>query len=136
MNTTLMVLGGSAVALSFGFWIAERKARRAHEAWCATAARADGVVSRLGLRGHYSRNPPTDEDRNWYIPVVRFRAADGAEYEFDAEGTRAKVGARVRVAYEPALPSNARALERPGRMGCAAILLAAGLALLITGLVR
>ena len=87
------------------------------------------MVSRVGQRDHLSRNKPTDSDSITTVPVVRFKAANGVEYEFDAPGAPLKVGTPVAVAYDPALPSSARTLVRTRRIGCAAILLIAALVL-------
>lgn len=133
----LVSAGVAACATSFAFWRMERKNIRAHEAWCAAAAKTDGVVSRTARRGaELSRNEPTDDDAIALVPIVRFTAANGVEYEFDAPGAPRDANARVQVAYDPALPSSARMVERQGKPGCTVLLLIAGVCLIAAGILR
>jgi hypothetical protein len=115
-------------------WWRERKAHREHVAWCAAATKVEGAVSRLGTRDHLSRNKPTDDDNISIVPVVRFRAANNVDYEIDCRDAPRTIGAPVAVAYDPALPSSARAVARVPRIGCAAIALLIGVALAVWGL--
>ena len=121
-----------------GFWVAEVREQRSHLKKMATAARARGVVSRIAIRGWLSKNEPTEMDLNdaekvSKVPVVRFRAHDGAEYEFDAPDAPMTIGSEVDVAYDPEIPSSAQLPVRQRKPGCAIILLALGLALIIYG---
>lgn len=76
-------------------------------------------------------------DRNVSIvPVVRFRAADGIEYEIDAPDAPAKIGSVVQVAYESMQPSGARAISRTPKIGCAILLFVVGVALIAIGINR
>ena len=115
-DTSLIAVGATACALSEVFgWIA-LKVQREHRRFCARATRADGVVSRLGQR----RDQGLSEDavgnptgtRYITVPVVRFRAANGTDYEIDAPEAPMTVGAAVQVAYDPAQPSGGRAVDR------------------------
>jgi hypothetical protein len=95
------------------------------------------VVSRIGRRGWYSRNEPTGDDDNVStVPVVRFRAANGVEYEFDADDAPSRVGAAVPVAYDPALPSTARIEVQRRKLGCVMFALVVGLMLIPWGVAR
>lgn len=142
-DASLVTIGASASALSAFFWWKARKAQREHQAWCATKSKADGVVSRVGNRGHLSRNAPTESSVSFSddsltqgaraVAVVRFTASNGVDYEIDAPDVALKVGTRVPVAYDPALPSDGRAIEYTPKIGCAVILLLAGVGLLIAG---
>lgn len=113
----------------------------AHARWCASRTRTDGVVSRVVERrvnGSFSEDAggmPTDP-ATITVAVVRFRALDGVEYEFDTQEVPLEVGAEVAVAYDPALPSDARAVARTPKIGCAALLLLAGAILLVVGASR
>jgi hypothetical protein len=129
-DMTLVVVAAVAFLLALVFWWKEHSAQRAHERWCSTAAHADGVVSRIADLLNTSRNPPRSGSglRTLKAPVVRFRAHDGVEYEFDAIGAHLNEGAAVRVAYPSELPSDARLVDRPGKYGCAALLLVAAVA--------
>lgn len=134
-DTSLVVAGGAACAGAVLFWLAETKAQREHLRWCARAATAGGVISRIAERGReLSRNEPSDDDPIHHVPVVRFRASDGAEYEFEASDIPQTVGAAVTVAYDAAMPSTARVLQRRSRWGCGVVLLVAGIALIAFGL--
>lgn len=127
-DTSLMFTGAAAATLGAIFWFVELRKEREHRAWCEQAAKVDGVVSRIADRGHPTKNERIDEDIV-SAPVVTFRAANGAEYEFDAPGISAKVGEQVTVAYDRLLPSNARLLDRPRKPGCVVILIVGGLLL-------
>lgn len=135
-DTSLIATGGTAAALGLVFAIASWKSQRDHNAWTRDKTRARGVVSRIGLRGHLSRNKPTFDDGGLAVPVVRFTAENGADYEIDAGDAPHRVGAEVEVAYDPALPSDGRMVARTPKIGCAAVLLAIGVALVIAGLFR
>lgn len=139
-ETSLVVIGVVACASAAVVWRREMNEQRAHGAWCASATtKAEGVVSRIAQRGHLSRNEPTSGDEGMAlpdVPIVRFKAADGVEYEVDAPDAPAKVGTIVAIAYDPALPSDARAIQRTPRIGCAVMLLAVGVVLLVLGLTR
>ncbi|GMU63738.1 MAG: hypothetical protein AMXMBFR36_00120 [Acidobacteriota bacterium] len=101
----------------------------------------DGVVSRLVQRrssGGLSEDAagmPTDP-ASTTIPVLRFRALDDLEYEIDAPEAPSEVGAVVAIAYDPALPSAGRAVERTPKIGCALLLLLVGAILLGVGASR
>lgn len=95
------------------------------------------MVSRIGQRGWHSRNEPTgDEEHVSTVPVVRFKAANGVEYEFDAGDAPSRVGAVVQVAYDPALPSTARVESQRRKLGCVVFVLVVGLALILWGAAR
>jgi hypothetical protein len=69
------------------------------------------------------------------IPVVKFRAPNGAEYEFDAETSVGKVGSKVTVAFNPQLPSDAREIPPESshhyRGGCGFILMLVAIGLAV-----
>jgi hypothetical protein len=139
-DTSLIALGAGAGALAVVFGGIAIKAYREHRQWCARGTRAEGVVSRLvERRGHGlsedAAGMPTDAAATT-VPVVRFRTADGLEYEIDAPDAPTEIGSRVEIAFEPGQPSAARAVERPPKIGCAVVLLAVGIVLLAVGLSR
>lgn len=122
-----------------GIWesIATKRKQQEHLRWVARAAKAEGVVSRISQRKDYSG--PSDSYDNISVdpvPIVRFRAADGLEYEFDGPNKIGEVGTPVPVAYNRELPSDARAVATTGyRGGCGFILLAIGLALAVKAVI-
>lgn len=107
--------------------------RRADRRWLDSAVKTEGVVSRTVERKDYSG--PSDSYGNISVaevPIVRFRASNGHEYEIDAPSEVGGVGAKVPVAYNPDLPSDARALApNVYRGGCGYILLLIGLGLAV-----
>jgi hypothetical protein len=139
-DPSLIAVGATSCGLSLIFGAVSWKAHREHRAWCARGIRAEGVVSRLAER----RRTGLSEDASGMpadpaaalVPVVRFRAANGIEYEIDAPDAPAQIGAAVQVAYEAAEPSGARAVERPLKIGCVVFLLVAGLLLVAIGISR
>jgi hypothetical protein len=58
---------------------------------------------------------------------------DGVEYEIDAPDASAEIGTVIPVAYDPALPSAARAIARTPRVGCTVLLFVIGVVLLVKG---
>lgn len=142
-DTAVLVIGASACALSAVVWRKAKKTHHQHEAWCSARAKTDGIVSRVGIRGHLSRNPPTEGGLSFSddsltqnaraVAVVRFTASNGVEYEIDAPEVALEVGTRIPVAYDPALPSDARVVQHTPKIGCAVILLLAGTALIVAG---
>ena len=70
------------------------------------------------------------------VAVVRFTAANGVEYEIDAPDVAREIGTRIPIAYDPLLPSDARAIEQRPKIGCAVVLLLAGIALIVAGLLQ
>lgn len=139
-DTSLVAVGATACALSVVFgWIAI-KVHREHRAWCDRGMKADGVVSRLAER----RGAGLSEDAVgtpsapsvFLMPVVRFRAANGIDYEIDAPDAPKEIGCVVKVAYEPAQPSGARAVSRPPKIGCAVVLFVVGVMLVAVGISR
>ncbi|HEY5611771.1 MAG TPA: DUF3592 domain-containing protein [Thermoanaerobaculia bacterium] len=136
-DLSLIAVGATACGIASALGWVEERAHRKHQQWCANApAKAEGVVSRIGTRGYHSRNKPTESDTVHAMPIVRFRAANGVEYEVDAPSAPHEVGTPQQVAYDPASPTDARVVARPRKHGCAVVLLAAGIALLIFGIVR
>jgi hypothetical protein len=139
-DLSLVGVGATACALSTVFgWIAIKR-QLEHRAWCARGVKADGVVSRLAERrgtglSEDAAGMPTDPNVS-LVPVVRFRAANGIEYEIDAPEAPATIGSVVQVAYDPALPSGARAIDRTPKVGCAVVLFVAGVALVVIGMNR
>lgn len=134
---TFTLLGAIVCGIAVVMLFVHERDYRAHRRWCATAAKAEGVVSRIGQRGWYSRNEPTgDEDNVSSVPVVRFKAANGVEYEFDAGDAPSHVGSVVQVAYDPALPSTARVESQRRKLGCVVFVLAGGLSLILWGVAR
>lgn len=127
----LSIIGAVLVLLAIVMLIHAERVHRAHVRWCATASRAEGVVSRVGRRHWHSRNEPTSDDRLTTVAVVRFRAANGVEYEFDGRDAPKQAGAQVEVAYDPASPSTAHAVARTRRYGCIVMMVIAGLALIL-----
>lgn len=135
-DVSLVATGGVACTIAAAVWYVAIREQRRHREWCAKGVKAQGVVSRLSTRGHLSRNEPTDSDNISEVPIVRFRAANGVEYEIDAPDAPRKVGTPVEVAYEPASPSSGRAVERVPKIGCAVVVLVIGIALVIAGLLK
>lgn len=140
MDTSLVGVGVAATALGAIFGGIALKVQRAHQAWCARGVRAEGVVSRLAER----RGQGLSEDgagmatgtHMHTVPVVRFRAASGIEYEIDAPEAPMTIGSAVEVAYETEQPSGARAVARTPKVGCALFLIAVGTVLIAIGLTR
>lgn len=133
---TFFVLGAVLMGIAAATVVHARRDQRRHEAWCASAAHAQGVVSRVGRRHWLSRNEPTSSDRVQTVAVVRFRAANKVEYEFDSPDAPSVAGAAVQVAYDASSPSTARVIQRRPRYGCAIILLGLGLAMIAWELVQ
>jgi hypothetical protein len=134
--------GAGAVVLAAGGltgWIA-LKAQREHRRWCEGKARVEGVVSRLAAR----RRQGLGEDASGMstgnvdttVPIVRFRAGNGVEYEIEAPEAPMTVGAVVEVAYDPALPSGGRGVERVPKVGIPVALLVVGAILVAVGASR
>ena len=86
---------------------------------------AEGEVIELVRRGFNPGSPGI------YCPVVRFRAPDGEEYEFESEhGSRPamhKVGQTVTVLYDPADPENAEIRSALTRWLVPGLMIAIGL---------
>jgi len=125
----MLLIGAILCAIAVILWIRIERDLRAHRDWCAHAAKADGVVARIGQREWLSRNKPASDDRVLAVPVVRFRAKNGGEYEFDAPDAPGEVGAAVEVAYDPEVPSTARTVVMLRRGGCVAVMFVAGVVL-------
>jgi hypothetical protein len=145
-DSSLVTIGVSACAFAAFFWWKAMKTHREHQEWCAARTKADGTVSRIGTRGHLSRNEPTESASTFgddsvtqnasAVAVVRFAASDGMEYEIDAPEVAREVGIRIPVAYDPVLPSDGRAVEHTPKIGCAVILFLAGIALIVAGILQ
>ncbi len=135
-DPSLVIVGAVACGIAGVLWLLESKVHRAHARWCAARTKAEGVISRIARRGHLSRNEPTTSDEFFLVPIVRFRAVNGVEYEIDAPGGAGKVGAPIQVAYDPALPSDGRVVPRTRKLGCVVVILAIGIALLGWGLLH
>jgi hypothetical protein len=140
-DTSLMIAGAVSCVAGAGFWWMEIAEERKHRSKLATYARGRGVVSRIAIRGWLSKNEPTelaieDDEKVKKVPVVRFRASDGAEYEFDAPDAPHTIGAEVDVAYDPAIPSSAQMTTRQKKPGCAIILFVIGIALIAYGALK
>lgn len=135
-DISLLWTGVAASAIGAAFGIAEWRSGRAHAARCAQLQRATGTVSRIARRGHLSRNKPSFEDGGLLVSVVTFRAANGVAYEFDAPDAPQTVGAEVDIAYDPDAPSSALLVRRIPKIGCSAVLLIAGVALIVAALWR
>jgi hypothetical protein len=127
-DVTFLVLGSLALAFALGAAFAESRAAPRHRTLTERWTRAQGTVSRISNPYHLSRNRPRSGDRKRTVPVVRFRASDGVEYEFDDHCAPRQVGASVEIAYDPTLPSGARVANRRSGWGCAMILALAALA--------
>lgn len=132
------VLAIAAVLIAFGIRerAAEKKKAIADAAWLARATKTEGVISRRKVHGgEYSRNKELPDPYEERHAVVRFRAADKVEYEFDARSDLGKTGDLVPVAYNPDLPSDAREIgARNTSGGCAYLLFAIALALVMQAL--
>lgn len=140
MTPDLSLLGVALVLCVAGVWERVAWKRRSAEdrRWVEAAVRTEGVVSRLVDRKDHSG--PRDSNDNIAIhevPVVRFRAASGQEYEIDGpNGMKGEIGRKVPVAYNPDLPSDACVLLPAAyRGGCGFILIAIGLALALKAIV-
>lgn len=128
---TFFLLGALLVAIAAGTAFHARRDQRRHDAWCASAAKAQGVVSRVGRRHWLSRNEPGTGDRVDRVAVVRFRAANGVEYEVDSPDAPSEPGAAVQVAYDAASPSTAVVVHRRQNYGCAVILVVVGVGMIV-----
>lgn len=139
-DTSLVAIGATAcVAGGIFGWIA-MKTQRAHRAWCARATKVDGVVSRMAERrgqglSEDAAGMPTGPNV-FTVPVVRFRAANGIEYEIDGPEATREIGSVVQVAYAPALPSDARVVDRTPKVGCAIGIFVVGAILVVLGISR
>lgn len=140
-DTSLVAVGATTCGLSLVFgWVAI-KTHRDHRRWCAQAVKADGVVSRLAERrssGGLSEDAAgvSTGTNVGMVPVARFRADDGIEYEIDAPEAPAEIGFVILVAYEPGRPSGARVVSRTPKIGCAVVLFVVGVMLVAIGLGR
>ncbi len=137
-DSALVAVGAVAFAAATVFGWSALRAQRAHARWCESHTKAEGVVSRLvqrrvngGLSEDAMGNSTSPTKAT--IPVVRFRALNGVEYEIDAPEVPHQVGAVVAIAYDPALPSGGRAVVRVPKIGCAVPLLIAGAILVAVG---
>jgi hypothetical protein len=139
-DASLVGVGATLCALSAVFGGVTLKTQREHREWCARGVKADGVVSRLGERrsaGLSENADGTSSDPAFtLVPVVRFRADNGFEYEIDAPEAPSTIGSVVEVAYAPSEPSGARAVARKPKVGCTVFLFVFGLALVLYGLTR
>lgn len=134
MQLVPILIGGATLLVAVAVWFAERRSQTELAAWFAVALEAEGTV-RISER-HPSRNKVSFEDSD-PVPVVRFRAQDGVEYEFDATYARLNAGDRVRVAYSPTLHSDARLLsDRRSGHGCSIAIAAAAALVLAYGIYR
>jgi hypothetical protein len=133
---TFYVVGGLLLMIGVVSVLHARREQRRHEAWCTSAAKAQGVVSRIGRRYWLSRNQPSTGDRVDRVPVVKFRAANGVEYEFDAHDAPSTQGAAVHVAYDASSPSTAVVLNRRPKYGCAGVLMVLGAGMIVWELVQ
>lgn len=135
LATGTVVLAAGAV---FG-WVALRT-QREHRRWCSERTRAEGVVSRFAERNRPGLSEGADGTSNdpaaLLVAVVRFRASNGIEYEIDAPEGPKELGAVVSVAYDPALPSDGRAVDRTPKIAFAVLLLALGALLFAVALSR
>ncbi|HEX7708802.1 MAG TPA: DUF3592 domain-containing protein [Thermoanaerobaculia bacterium] len=133
MTPDYSLLGVGVLLCVAGIWerFTDKRKRRENLQWIDSAVRTEGVISRVSERKDYSGHRDTyDNIATLAVPIVRFRAADGHDYEFDGPNGLGEVGAKVSVAYNPDLPSDARAIATTGyRGGCGFILIAIGLAL-------
>lgn len=130
MAPDFVTLGFGLVLCVLGVWeaVASRRKRRREREWFEAAVKTEGTIWRIVERKDYSG--PRDSYDNIQtsdVRVVRFRTPDGQEYECDAPGD-GNVGDKRTVAYNPALPSDARVPNLNGyRGGCGWILFAVGI---------
>ena len=115
-------------------WMSERRHARAQKEFLANAAITDGVVSRENI---VERHSPSDVGSSEYkarVPIVKY-SVNKIEYEFNADNaTVGRVGSAVKVAYDPKLPSTAVVVgSKRFRIGCAPMLLAIAIILVILG---
>jgi hypothetical protein len=124
-------------AVLFAAGILERffdtRQRRRDRQWIDGASRTEGVVSRIITRESYSSFSERTEIT--VTPVVLFRAPNGVQYEFEAKTGVGGVGSKVVVAFNPALPSDAREIPPESshhyRGGCGFILMLVAVALAV-----
>ena len=116
------------------------KVQREHRQWCEGKTRVQGVVSRLARR--HRQGLPEDASGNstgntdLLIPMVRFRATNNIEYEVEAPEAPREVGVVFEVAYDPALPSYGRGVERVPKIAIPIFLLVLGAVLVAVGASR
>ncbi|MEO7973806.1 MAG: DUF3592 domain-containing protein [Thermoanaerobaculia bacterium] len=139
-DTSLLATGAVTFAAGAVFgWVALRT-QRAHRRWCAERTRAEGVVSRFAERHRAGLSEGADGTSNdpgaLHVAVVRFRASNGIEYEIDSPEGPMDLGAVVPVAYDPALPSDGRTVDRAPKIAFAVLLLALGAILVAVALTR
>lgn len=139
-DTSLIGAGAVACAIGVVSGLVAVKTQRDHRRWCAARPKVSGVVSRLAQR----RSTGLSEDASGMstgthyttVPVVRYRAANRIEYEIDAPEAPSEIGSAVEVAYDPELPSEARAVMRTPKVGCSVFLVIVGLVLVAIGIYR
>ena len=136
MDVSILIVAGIVFAIGAGTWLYSIKVHRAHVAWLEGKTRAIGTVTRLSRRYIRAADGPGDEESVSKVPIVKFRAANGGEYEVDAPDAPATIGAEVEVAYDPALPSDGRGVVRVKKVGCSVMLIVIAAALVVVALTR
>jgi hypothetical protein len=129
---------GGAVVFVLGLLVrrSEGRENRERAEWLARATKTTGTIARYRSREATGRGGSFDSHRIERIPVVLFRAANGADYEFEPDDRAFKVGQQVAVAYEPEQPSNARVITAPSKIGCWMILMVIAIGLVIRALLE
>jgi hypothetical protein len=137
MDTSLVAAGAVVGAVGLvTCWIAVRT-QREHRRWCAGKSRVQATVSRMAERwqGSLSEDATGNsaDPGGTTVPIARFRAANGVEYEVEAPEAPKEIGAKVEVAYDPALPSHGRGVERVSKVALPIGLIVVGAALAAAG---
>ena len=95
------LIGLVFLPIGIGFWVNNTSFER-------DAEKATGTVIDHTMKVSYDRDGDRSES---YAPDVRFRAADGKDYEFTdsiSSSKKKEIGSQVDVLYKPADPSDAR----------------------------
>jgi hypothetical protein len=131
--TIELIFGLIACAIGVAVTIAEFRKKRAHDAWFARAARAQGLVYRFNEVKTYNHLSDHNQHGMTLVHIVKYRAANKIEYEIPAKGP-VKLGETVEVAYNPDLPSDAKlAQEARFPLGCGFVIFAVGIGLIVLG---
>src|SRR5688572_474948 len=131
--TIELIFGLIACAIGVAMTIAEFRKKRAHDAWFARAARAQGLVYRFNEVDTYNHMSDSFQHGKSIVHHVKYRAANNIEYEIPA-GSRVKLGETVEVAYNPDLPSDAKLVQEARfPLGCGFIIIAVGIGLIVLG---
>jgi hypothetical protein len=131
--TIELIFGLIACAIGIAVAIAEFRKKRAHDAWFARAARAQGLVYRFNEVETYNHITDFSQHGHALIHIVKYRAANKIEYEIQANSP-VELGETVEVAYNPDLPSDAKLVQEARfKWGCGFVIIAVGIGMIVLG---